>query len=80
MLELMEQRRSCRNFTAQSVEPEKQALLLRAAQLAPSGRNIRPLEFVVIEEKETLARTRELPESQSAFSAWGGAGRGRTGR
>ena len=56
MLELMEQRRSCRNFTAQSVEPEKQALLLRAAQLAPSGRNIRPLEFVVIEEKETLAQ------------------------
>ncbi len=54
MLELLQKRRSCRNFQDKAVEAEKKEKLLQAAQLAPTGRNTHSWEFVVVEEKETL--------------------------
>lgn len=54
MLELLQKRRSCRNFQDKAVESEKKQKLLQAAQLAPTGRNTRPWEFIVVEKKETL--------------------------
>lgn len=54
MLDLLLTRRSCRKFEDRSVEAEKKEKLLQAAQLAPTGKNSRPWEFVVIENREIL--------------------------
>lgn len=54
MLDLLLNRRSCRNFNEKAVEEDKIQKILMAAQLAPSGKNTRPWEFVVIRDKKTL--------------------------
>ena len=59
MFDLLSGRRSCRRFEKRAVEPEKREKILQAAQLAPSGKNIRPWEFIVIEEQETLEKLGE---------------------
>lgn len=48
------QRVSIRQFTGQSVEPEKIERLLRAAMAAPSATNQQPWEFVVVTEPGML--------------------------
>lgn len=53
-MDIINCRRSVRNFINRPVEPEKIELLLRAAMQAPSARNQQPWHFVVIEDKETL--------------------------
>lgn len=49
-------RRSIRKFKDQVVEPEKIDQLLRAAMQAPSAANQQPWEFIVVQDKEALAR------------------------
>ena len=56
MLDLLYKRRSCRKFKDRAVEADKKEKLLQAAQLAPTGRNIRAWEFVLVEERETLQK------------------------
>lgn len=56
MLDLLLKRRSCRNFKTRAVESEKKEKLLQIAQLGPSGKNTRPWEFIVIEDKEMLKK------------------------
>ena len=69
MLELLQKRRSCRNFQDKAVEAEKKEKLLQAAQLAPTGRNTHSWEFVVVEEKVNPLAAWQLPESESAVFA-----------
>lgn len=52
-------RRSIRKFTNQPVEPEKIDKLLRAAMQAPSAANQQAWEFIVVQDKEKLARVAE---------------------
>jgi nitroreductase len=59
LLELIFQRRSIRKYTDQAVEPEKIALLLKAAMAAPTAMNCRPWEFVVVTDLEKLTRFRK---------------------
>ena len=47
-------RRSVRDYLRRPVEAEKIDLLLRAAMSAPSGRDRRPWEFVVVTERPAL--------------------------
>lgn len=54
MLELLKTRRSTRKYTDSQVAKADLDKILKAALLAPSGKNIRPLEFIVVEDKETL--------------------------
>ncbi len=49
-------RRSIRKFKDQAVEPEKVDKLLRAAMQAPSAANQQPWEFIVVQDKEKLAK------------------------
>lgn len=53
-------RRSIRKFTSDAVEPDKIDKLLRAAMQAPSAGNQQPWEFIVVKNKETLARLSEV--------------------
>ncbi len=56
MLELLKQRRSIRRFTPRPVEREHVEKLLQAALLAPSSMGKNPVEFIVVRDKETIAR------------------------
>ena len=52
-------RHSIRKYTDEPLDGEHVKLLLEAALLAPSGKSVRPWEFVVVEDKEVLARMSE---------------------
>ena len=47
-------RKSERKYQAKAVEKEKVQLMLKAAMAAPSGKDTRPWEFIVVEDRETL--------------------------
>jgi nitroreductase len=53
-MEIINHRRSVRNYLDKPVEAEKIELLLRAAMQAPSAANQQPWEFIVIQDRETL--------------------------
>lgn len=59
-LELAERRFSSRSFdTKHQVEQEKLDRMLKAAQLAPTGRNAQPIKILVIRSAEALEKARE---------------------
>lgn len=62
LLEIMKHRRSVRKYTGEKIEEEKLQQILTAALLAPSGRAIRPWEFVVVRDKETLTKLSKARE------------------
>ena len=55
-MELLLNRRSVREYTGEAVPKEKIEKILEAGLLSPSGRNRRPWEFLVVEDKEALLR------------------------
>lgn len=67
MLETLLARRSCRKFDGRAVEAEKTEKLLQAAQLAPTGKNTRPWEFIVVENRETLQKLGNCRKPSQAF-------------
>lgn len=67
MLDTLLKRRSCREFENKPVEEEKKEKILQAAQLAPSGKNSRPWEFVVIEYADTLQKLGDCRKPNQAF-------------
>lgn len=48
------ERKSVRTYLDKGVEKEKIDLMLRAAMAAPSGRDVRPWEFVVVSDRAKL--------------------------
>ena len=60
MLELLRERRSIRKFTSEPVAPEDIRKLLGAALLAPAGMGKKPLEFIVIRDRETITHLQFL--------------------
>lgn len=55
-LETINKRRSIRKFTDKEITDGQITALLKAAMLAPTGRNIQEWEFLVIKNKETLKK------------------------
>lgn len=58
--ELIKGRRSIRSFTDQCVEPELIKELIDLAVWAPTGSNLQPWAFAVVENKELLKRWSDL--------------------
>lgn len=56
MYELILSRRSVRQFKPEPVSRSILEKLINAARLAPSGANLQPLEFVVVDEEEVRKR------------------------
>lgn len=56
LLEIMQNRRSVRNYTGEKIPKEKLDKILQAGLLAASGRNRKPWEFVVVQQKEMLEK------------------------
>lgn len=55
VINTIQNRRSCRNYTEQTVEQEKIEILTKAALWSPTSKNNRPWEFIWVTEKETLS-------------------------
>lgn len=58
ILDIIQKRRSIREYQNKEVSSELLEKLLRAAMAAPSARNSKPWEFVVVTEKATLDKLR----------------------
>lgn len=56
LLEVMKNRRSVRSYTGDKIPEEKLNVILQAGLLSASGRNRKPWEFVVVQEKEMLEK------------------------
>ena len=56
LLKIMKNRRSVRTYTEESIPEEKLEQILNAGLLSPSGRAIRPWEFIVVQNKEMLQK------------------------
>lgn len=56
MLNLMKQRRTIRKYQSTPIPQELLHQIINSALLAPSGMNKKPIEFIVIDNKETLAQ------------------------
>ncbi|WP_343208080.1 nitroreductase family protein [Anaerolentibacter hominis] len=54
LLELLKQRRSIRKYQDQKVEQEKIAQLLKAWEIAPSGKNLKSCELVILQNRELI--------------------------
>lgn len=59
LLDIMQKRRSVRTYTGEPVSEEKVTSILQAGLLSASGKAIRPWEFIVVRNKETLAAMAE---------------------
>ena len=52
LYDLMENRRSIREFSNKNVSKEKLNSILRAGQLSPSGINQKPFVYIVIDDSD----------------------------
>ena len=67
MLELIQNRRSCRIFTQQSVEETKIETIIKAALWSPTSKNNRPWEFIIVDDKDLLAKLSESKPHGAEF-------------
>ncbi len=67
ILPLLEKRRSIRRFQPKAVAKETLDQLVEAALRAPSSRNTRPWEFIVVRERPMLEKLAAAKEHGSAF-------------
>lgn len=56
MLDIIRRRRSVRTFLDKNVEKEKLIEILGAAMVAPTARNLRPCEFIVVRDRSARER------------------------
>ena len=62
-------RRTIRKFKEKKVEKEVIMELMKTALVPPSGRNRKPYEFVVIDDKEIIKKLSVAKESGATFAA-----------
>ena len=56
LMELIMKRRSIRRYTDAEVSEQTLKLILQAGLLAPTSRNLKPCEFYLVRDRETLKR------------------------
>ncbi len=64
--ELLLRRHSIRRYTEEPIDPEAVKTILEAGLLAPSSKSARSWQYVVVEDRDTLAR---LSECKPAYAA-----------
>ena len=67
LLDVMLKRRSVRKYTDDEIPNEKMNKILQAGLLAPTSRNLKPCNFLIIENKEVLRKIGESKEHGAAF-------------
>lgn len=63
LYDLMENRRSTREFSNKNVSKEKLNSILRAGQLSPSGANQKPFVYIVIDDPDLKKKIKSFCES-----------------
>jgi len=69
ILETLLKRRSVRDFQDRPVEKEKINRLLQASLATPSGKDLRPREFILVDDRKLLEKLSHCKPSGSAFLA-----------
>ncbi|MFP4348936.1 MAG: nitroreductase family protein [Desulfococcaceae bacterium] len=69
MFELLRKRRSIRKYSDRPVEKDKIDTLLKSALLAPSSKGIRPWQFIVVDDRETLQKLSQAKPHGASFVA-----------
>jgi nitroreductase len=67
--ELITRRRSIRQYSGDALLPEQVEQIMQAALLAPSSKNSRPWQFVLVEDTQMLAQLALCKPSGAAFVA-----------
>ena len=52
IFEIIKRRRTIRSFTDKPIEKEKLDIMIEGARLAPSGANLQPIKYIVVNSKE----------------------------
>lgn len=60
IMEAINTRRSIRSFTGEPVSKSDLNLVLKAGFQAPSARNYQPREYIIVQNKETLAKIAQV--------------------
>ena len=66
LLDILLKRRSIRNYTDEGLKEEDLKMILQAGLLSPTGRNRKPWEFIVVQNRERLV---EMAECRIAGAA-----------
>lgn len=70
IIKLIMGRRSIRHFAPKPIEPEHAMTLLECAFAAPSSKNLKPCQFILIDDKATLEKIGEAtPAAKMATGA-----------
>ena len=64
---LIKSRRSTRKFTDRLLNPDQVEMILKAALMAPASKRKNPWQFVVVEDKEMLAKLSVCKPAGAAF-------------
>lgn len=67
ILELIEKRRSIRNFLERPVPEDALEKILKYSLLAPSGRNLKPVELVLVKDKSKIEQIMKAREGAFSF-------------
>jgi nitroreductase len=67
MINVLRKRRSIRKYTEQRIDKRSFNLLLETLLRAPSSRNLKPCEFIVVDDRELLGKLSNARESGSQF-------------
>ncbi len=67
--ELLRNRRSSRKFTSEELNQEEVVVLLKAALMSPTSKRSNSWQFIVVDDKETLAKLSHCKEQSSSFIA-----------
>lgn len=69
MLDLLRQRRSVRRYAEAHIEPEKLENICEALLRAPTSRNLQPLNFVLVEDRQILDQLATAKPHGTSFFA-----------
>lgn len=69
LMDIILKRRSVRNYTDENISDDKLDKILQAGLLAPTSRNRKPCEFIVVKKREVLEKLSKSKESGSAMLA-----------
>ncbi|WP_281835777.1 nitroreductase family protein [Propionigenium maris] len=67
MMDTLMGRRSIRKYQDKTVEGEKVRTILAAGRMAPSGKNKKPWEFIVAEDRDTMLKLSQVKPKGGLF-------------
>ena len=69
LIELMRRRRSIRKYSDEAIPEDKLTQILQAGLLAPTSRGMRPWEYYVVKDKDTLKKLSQAKQHGAALIA-----------